>query len=45
MTFHDLKKTNSETPFSSLVMDYIKSNKIIEEPQMGRFIPLKNKSN
>ena len=41
MTFHDLKKTNSEKPFSSYVMDYIKANKIIDVPQMGRLIPVK----
>ena len=40
-TFHDLKKTNSVTPFSSLVIDYIKANKVIEEPKMGRLIPVK----
>ena len=40
-TFHDLKKTNSATPFSSLVIDYIKANKVIDEPQMGRLIPVK----
>jgi 2',3'-cyclic-nucleotide 2'-phosphodiesterase (5'-nucleotidase family) len=39
-TFHDLKKTNSSTPFSSLVIDYIKANKVIDEPQMGRLIPV-----
>lgn len=41
MTFRDLKKTNSENPFSSFVMDYIKANKIIDVPQMGRLIPVK----
>lgn len=41
MTFHDLKKTNSENPFSSFVMDHIKANKIIDAPQMGRLIPIK----
>ena len=40
-TFHDLKKINSVTPFSSLVIDYIKTNKVIEEPKMGRLIPVK----
>jgi 5'-nucleotidase len=40
-TFHDLKKTNGATPFSSLVIDYIKSNKVIDEPKMGRLIPIK----
>lgn len=42
MTFHDLKKTNSVTPFSSFVIDYIKENKIIDVPKMGRLIPVKD---
>ena len=40
MTFHDIKKTNSDNPFSSFIMDYIKANKIIDAPKMGRLIPI-----
>ena len=40
-TFHDLKKINSVTPFSSFVIDYIKANKTIDEPKMGRLISVK----
>jgi 5'-nucleotidase/UDP-sugar diphosphatase len=41
MTFHDLKKTNSETAFSTYVMDYFKTHKTVEAPAMGRLIPVK----
>lgn len=41
MTFHDLKKTNSEAPFSSYVMEYFKNKKIVDAPTMNRLIPIK----
>ena len=40
-TFHDLKKTNTEKPFSSFVMDYIRNKKQITAPVMGRLVPVK----
>ena len=41
MTFHDLKKTNSDKDLPFIVMDFIKTNKIIDSPKMGRLIPIK----
>lgn len=41
MTFHDLKKINSETPFSTYVMEYFKNKKNVDAPTMNRLIPMK----
>lgn len=40
MTFRDLKKTISEAPFSSYVMEYFKNKKIVDAPIMNRLIPI-----
>lgn len=41
MTFHDLKKTNSEQAFSAYVMDHFRNMKTVDAPVMNRLIPVK----
>lgn len=40
--FEHTTKTNSELPFSTYIMEYFKTHKVVDAPAMGRLIPVKN---